>query len=139
MCQAAGPYHLFVGSDVAADTCAVAARRAPTPPVPDVTVAPTPAGFADLQQQLLALEPDPAAILVVMEATGTSWMHLALQLVAANIAVAVVNPAHAHDGAKARLQRTKTDAIDVGTLAEVAARLQPQPLPIATPLSGEGD
>lgn len=60
-----------------------------------------------------------------MEATGTYWMRLALHLVAANIAVAVVNPAQAHDFAKALLKRAKTDAIDASTLAELAARLQP--------------
>jgi transposase len=62
-----------------------------------------------------------------MEATGTYWMRLARYLIDAQIAVAVINPAQAHDFAKALLKRSKTDAIDAQTLAELAARLQPQP------------
>jgi transposase len=83
--------------------------------------------FDQLQRHLLSLEPDPRAILVVMEATGTYWMQLALALIDAQIAVAVINPAQAHDFAKALLKRSKTDAIDAQSLAELAARLQPQP------------
>ena len=135
--QAARPYHLFVGIDVSAKTCTVATRRATPPAMRAVTIAQTPVGFAQLEQQLLALEPDPTAILVVMEATGTSWMRLALHLVAATIAVAVVNPAQAHDFAKALLRRGKTDAIDACTLAELAARLQPQPWTPPPPVAVE--
>jgi transposase len=50
-------------------------------------------------------------------------MRLATDLVGA--AVSVINPAQAHDFAKALLKRSKTDAIDAQTLAELAARLQP--------------
>jgi transposase len=60
-----------------------------------------------------------------MEATGTYWMRLASSLIGAGLAVAVINPAQAHDFAKALLKRSKTDAIDAQTLAELGARLQP--------------
>jgi transposase len=64
-------------------------------------------------------------------------MRLALALTDAHIAVAVVNPAQAHDFAKALLKRSKTDAIDAQTLAELAARLQPQPWTPPPPVSTE--
>lgn len=63
MRQAARSYHLFVGIDVSAHTCTVATRRTTLPPMRVVNLAQTPAGFAQLQQQLLALEPDPTASL----------------------------------------------------------------------------
>jgi len=120
-------YRLFGGIDVSARTFTLASMRSGQTPSRSCTLDQTPSGFAELKRQLLALEPDPAAILVVMEATGTYWMHLALALIEAHIAVAVINPAQAHDFAKALLKRSKTDAIDAQTLAELAARLQPQP------------
>ncbi len=61
-----------------------------------------------------------------MEATGTYWMRLASSLSEAGFAVSVINPAQAHDFAKALLKRSKTDAIDAQTLAELGARLQPE-------------
>jgi transposase len=52
-------------------------------------------------------------------------MRLATSLSAAGFAVAIINPAQAHAFAKALLKRSKTDSIDAQTLAELAARLQP--------------
>ena len=118
-------YRLFVGIDVAATTCAVSWMQLTTLPSRAVSIHQTPAGFLDLQRQLQAIEPDPQAVLIVMEATGTYWMRLATSLSAASFAVAVINPAQAHDFAKALLKRSKTDAIDAQTLAELGARLQP--------------
>lgn len=91
-----------------------------------ITIEQTPRGFAELLQRLSSLQPEVEAILVVMEATGTYWMRLATFLVDAKIAVSVINPVQAHDFAKARAtKRSKTDAIDAQTLAELGARLQP--------------
>src|SRR4029078_5012659 len=120
MAHASSRYRLFVGSDVA--------WMAPeTQPTRAITTKQTSAGFADLQRQLLAIEPDRNAVLVVMEATGTYWMRLAKSLSEAGFAVSVINPAQAHDFARALLKRSKTDAIDAQTLAELGARLQPEP------------
>ncbi|MBK9940544.1 MAG: transposase [Kouleothrix sp.] len=77
-------------------------------------------------RQLLAIEPDPSATLIVLEATGTYWMRLAKSLSEAGFAVSVINPTQAHAFAKALLKRSKTDAIDAQTLAELGARLQPE-------------
>ena len=73
-------YRLFVGIDIAATSCAVAWMRAGAQPTRAITIKQTPAGFADLQRQLLAIELDPNAVLIVMEATGTYWMRLAKSL-----------------------------------------------------------
>ena len=119
-------YRLFVGIDGAATTCAVAWMRPNAQPTRAITIKQTPAGFADLQRQLLAIESDPQAILIVMQATGTYWMRLASALVDAGFVVSVINPAQAHDFAQALLKRSKTDAIDAQTLTELGARLQPE-------------
>src|SRR6476660_2202395 len=137
MTYASSHYRLFVGVDVAATTCAVAWMHATTTPSRAITIDQTAAGFAALQRKLQAIEPEPQAVLIVMEATGTYWMRLASSLVAAGFAVAVVNPAQAHDFAKALLKRSKTDAIDAQTLAEFAARLQPQPWTPPPPVQNE--
>src|SRR5436190_18420883 len=118
-------YRLFVGIDVAATTCAVAWMRPSERPSRAISIDQTPEGFATLQRQLRAIEADPPSVLIVMEATGTYWMRLATSLIAAGFTVAVINPAQAHDFAKALHKRSKTDAIDAQTLAELGARLQP--------------
>ena len=97
----------------------------PSQPARAIAIDQTAAGFAALQHTLQAIESDPPAILMVMEATGTSWMRLASRLVAAGFAVAVINPAQAHDFAKALRKRSKTDATPAQTLAVLGARLQP--------------
>src|SRR5215217_1382536 len=126
MARTSSHYRLFVGIDVAAIMCAVAWMHATYQPSRAIAIDQTAAGFAALQHKLQAIEPDPQAILIVMEATGTYWMRLASSLVAAGFAVAVINPAQAHDFAKALLKRSKTDAIDAQTLAVLGARLQPE-------------
>jgi transposase len=126
MAHSSSGYRLFIGIDIAATTCAVAWMRSGAQPTRAITIKQTPAGFADLQCQLLAIEPDPSATLIVLEATGTYWMRLAKSLSEAGFAVSVINPAQAHAFAKALLKRSKTDAIDAQTLAELGARLQPE-------------
>jgi transposase len=125
MARSSSGYRLFVGIDVAATTCTVSWMRPSAQPARAITIKQTPAGFAELQRQIQAIEPHPHAVLIVMEATGTYWMRLATNLIDAGFAVAVINPAQAHDFAKALLKRSKTDAIDAQTLAELGARLQP--------------
>jgi transposase len=69
-----------------------------------------------------ALQPLGVA-LVVMEATGGYEAALACALQATGLPVAVVNPKQARDFAKAMGRLAKTDRIDAGTLAELAAVL----------------
>ena len=120
-------YQLYVGVDVAATTC-VAAWLAPggTPTMP-CTIEQTATGFATLQRRLQATAAPPPATLVVLEATGTYWVALAVALHEAGYRVAVVNPRQAHHFAKAQLRRAKTDALDARDLARFAATLCPAP------------
>ncbi len=120
-------YRLYVGVDIAAETC-VAAWLAPgEKPAAPFTGEQTPAGFAALQRRLRATAIPPAATLVVLEATGNDWVALAVALHEAGYRVAVVNPRQAHHCAKARLRRAKTDALDACDLAQLAAALRPAP------------
>ena len=93
MARSSSGYRLFVGIDVAATTCAVAWMHSGAQPTRAITIKQTSAGFADLQRQLLAIESDPNATLIVMEATGTYWMRLAKSLSEAGFAVSIINPA----------------------------------------------
>jgi len=120
-------YRLFVGVDSAAQT-AVAAWIVPGEPITrPITSEQTASGFGALQEHLLATGIAPGYILIVLEATGTYWVKLAITLVQAGFMVSVINPAQAHDFAKALLKRAKTDAIDAQTLAQLAERLPPPP------------
>jgi transposase len=118
-------YTLFVGIDLAAKTFTAAWTGGGLTTACLLTAEQTVAGYTTLQEQLHATGPAPATTLVVMEATGTYWMRLAVTLVQAGYRVSVVNAAQAHAFAKALLKRAKTDPIDAQTLAQLAARLQP--------------
>jgi transposase len=121
------PYQLFVGIDIAATSASVACATDPRTVEAAFSITQTPAGFADLVTHIRRRQLPAAAILVVVEATNTCWMSLALHLHDAGYAVSVINPAQAHQFAKALLKRAKTDAIDAQTLAQLAATLQPNP------------
>src|SRR5712691_1279987 len=60
---------------------------------------------------------------VVMEATGIYFLDAACELVAAGIAVMVVNPRASHHFAEAVLQRRKTDPVDAAMLREYGRRM----------------
>jgi transposase len=118
-------YRLFVGVDIAKASASVAWMTSDRTLSRVITIDQNPQGFRSLQQRLLATGHAPRTILVVMEATGSYWMNLALSLTQADFQVSVVNPAQAHHFAKALLKRAKTDAIDAQTLAQLAVLLQP--------------
>jgi transposase len=121
----AASYHLFVGIDIAKASASVTWMATDRVLSPVMTIEQSPSGFSSLQQRLLATGHASSAILVVMEATGSYWMNLALSLTQLGFQVSVINPAQAHYFAKALLKRAKTDAIDAQTLAHLAALLQP--------------
>jgi transposase len=120
-------YQRFVGIDIAAKTATVALTAPAAPVARPFVIEQTPTGMATLCQRLQADGTPPSATLVVMEATGSYWITLATTLHHAGFAVSVINPAQAHAFAKALLKRSKTDAIDAQTLAQLAALLQPAP------------
>jgi len=118
-------YQLYVGVDIAAATFTAAWLSPSGAPTPPVTHPQQPGGFASLQRQLVATGTPPAATLVVLEATGSYWVALAVTLHTAGYAVSVINPLQAHHFAKAQLRRAKTDPLDAQNLAHLAATLQP--------------
>ena len=120
-------YQLYVGIDIAAETF-TASWLAPggTPTAPR-TCDQAPQGYAALQQRLDRAAGSPPAARVALEATGTSWVALAVALHEAGYRVAVVNPRQAHHCAKAQLRRAKTAALDARDLAQFAAALRPAP------------
>ena len=120
-------YQLFVGVDIAAATFTVASMAPDRPPSTPHTFDQTPAGFAACQQQLQATGVPPAATLVVLEATSSYWVALAVTLHNAGYVVSVINPAQAHSYAKSHLRRAKTDALDAQGLTHFAAERQPPP------------
>lgn len=133
----ASAYRLFVGVDIAAQT-AVAAWILPGEPITrPITIEQSAAGFASLQEHLLATGVAPAQMLIVLEATGTYWLKLAMTLRQSGFSLSVINPTQAHDFAKALLKRAKTDAIDAQTLAQLAERLQPAPWTPPPPIAVE--
>lgn len=119
------PYTLFAGVDIAAATATAAWLTPGTAPKKPVTFDQTPAGFATLQRHLAATGVPAAQTLVVLEATGTYWIPLAVALHTAGYAVSVINPAQAHYFAQAQLKRAKTDSRDAQILAQFAQVFQP--------------
>jgi len=125
MSVTATPFTLFVGVDIAATTFTAAWAVPGAAPGRAHEFAQTAIGYAQLQERLATTGVDPAATLVVIEATGNYWIVLATTLHQAGYGVSVINPAQAHFFAQARLQAAKTDALDAQTLAHLAATLVP--------------
>jgi transposase len=96
-------YRLFVGVDIAYRTFTAASLIPGAKPKRESKAfEQTAQGFGQFQKRLQAYGIDPGTILVVMEATGNSWIALATVLNQAGFAVSVINPAQAHFFAKAQ-------------------------------------
>lgn len=118
-------FHLYVGVDIAAKTF-IATWAADVTSVPRaVTFDQTAAGFERFQQQLATTGIAPAATLVVLEATGSYWIALAVALHQAHYVVSVLNPAHVALYARSLPRRGKTDALDAQLLVRFAIERQP--------------
>jgi transposase len=113
---------VYLGLDVAKATLELASEPA------GITqqLATDPAGLAALVAQCRA---HPVA-LIVLEATGGYEAPVAAALATAGLPVAVVNPRHVRDFAKALGRLAKTDRIDAQVLALFGARVRPQPRPL---------
>jgi transposase len=112
----------FVGLDVSKDVIDVSVR----PTQEHWRIEQTDAGRATGIARLAALQPS----VVVVEATGGYETALVTGLAVAQIPVAVVNPRHVRDFAKALGRLAKTDAIDAAVLAEFAERVRPETRPL---------
>jgi transposase len=118
-------YQLFVGVDIAAASFTVAWIRSSSARERARTFAQTPDGFAAFQAALTTSGVEPSKTLIVLEATGSYWITLAVTLHQAGYAVSVVNPAHAHAFARSLPRRAKTDVLDAQLLTQFAVERQP--------------
>jgi transposase len=119
-------YQLFVGVDIAYRTFTAATLTAGARPKREPKAyAQTTQDFERFQKRLREHGIEPAAILVVIEATGSYWVALATCLYHAGFAVSIINPAQAHYFAKAQLRQAKNDALDAEMLAQLAQALLP--------------
>jgi transposase len=84
------------------------------------------AGIGALVAQLQGRAPT----LIVLEATGGYETHVATALALAGLPVAVINPRHVRDFARATGQLAKTDTLDAQVLAQFAAAVRPAPRPL---------
>jgi transposase len=82
---------------------------------------------------LLARLASDVPILVVLEATGGLQERAAAALIAAGLAVAVVNPRQVRDFARSTGQLAKTDRLDAAAIARFAQAVRPMPRPLADP------
>ena len=119
-------YQLFVGVDIAAASFAAACSQTGAQTQPARSFAQTPSGFAAFQAALATTAIAPAQTLIVLEATGSYWITLAVTLHQAGYAVSVVNPAHVHAFARSLPRRAKTDALDAQLLARFAVERVPE-------------
>lgn len=111
---------VVIGIDVAKAHLDVAALP------PDLTLTRVPnddVGIDALVATLTARRPT----LIVLEATGGWETQVATALALAGLPVAVVNPKHVRDFARATGQLAKTDALDAAILALFAERVRPTP------------
>jgi transposase len=83
--------------------------------------------------ELVARARQAAPRIIVVEATGGYERALVAALAAADLPVAVVNPRQVRAFAQALGRTAKTDAIDAAVLAELGARLELAPRPVADP------
>lgn len=127
-------YQVFVGVDIALKTLAVATATSAANIGKSFSLTNNAAGFQQLHQRLQKAHPgtSPSQVLLVMEATNTYWMQLALSMQQQGYGVSVINPQQAHQFAASLGRKAKTDAIDAQTLAQMAAE-RPTRLPLWTP------
>lgn len=120
-------YQLYVGVDIAAKSFTATWAADPAAAPKASSFEQTEVGFAAFQQQLAATEVAPEATLVVLEATGSYWIGLAVALHQARYTVSVLNPAQVALFARSLPRRAKTDALDALVLLRFAAERQPPP------------
>lgn len=118
-------YQLFVGVDIAAKSFTATWAPDPAQAPKTTTFAQSDEGFAAFLQQLAHTDVAPAATLVVMEATGSYWVALAVALHQAHYVVSVLNPGQVALYARSLPRRAKTDALDAHLLVRFAHERQP--------------
>lgn len=125
MTASSSSYQVFVGVDIAAASFSASWSQTGVPTQPARSFSQTPDGFAAFQAALASTGAAPATTLIVLEATGSYWITLAVTLHQAAYAVSIVNPAHVHAFARSLPRRAKTDALDAQLLTHFAAERVP--------------
>jgi transposase len=120
-------YQLFAGVDIAAASFTAAWTRNGSIRERARTFTQTPDGFAAFQTALAVNSVEPAKTLIVLEATGSYWVTLAVTLHQAGYVLSIVNPAHAHAFARSLPRRAKTDVLDAHLLTQFAVERVPVP------------
>ena len=110
---------IYVGIDVSKDKLDVHVR----PSGEAFAVARDGKGLRELVERLRVIAPT----LVVLEATGGFETIVVAALAAAELQIAVVNPAQVRYFAKALGQRAKSDPIDASVIADFGAAVKPEP------------
>ena len=105
-------YRLFVGIDIAAATFTASWGTDNDLAGRPATFAQNLDGYTALQERLTHTRVAPAETLVVLEATGSYWVALAVSLHTAGYHVSVVNPAQVYHFARSLSRRAKTDQLD---------------------------
>lgn len=112
-------YLLVCGIDIAALSASVAIGKWLSEDIRLLDIKQTPREYQKLHNRLKRYSATPPETLVVMEATGTYWMNLALYLSRQGYVVSVVNPSTAYYFAKSMLKRDKNDLLDAKILLEL--------------------
>jgi len=120
-------YQLFVGIDIAATTFTAAWMPLDGRPTSAISLPQSAAGFAALHAHLQGTGVAPSATLIVLEATSSYWIALAVRLHAAGYVVSIANPAKVHHYAKSLPRRGKSDPLDAQVLTLFAAERRPEP------------
>lgn len=120
-------YQLYVGVDIAAKTFTATWAHDAAHAPKAVTFEQTETGFSAFQQQLAATNVAPASTLIVLEATGSYWIALAVALHQAHYVVSVLNPGQVALFARSLPRRGKTDILDAQVLIRFAVERQPTP------------
>lgn len=118
-------YTLFVGVDIAARSFTALLQTTSTATERPFTLDQTPAGYLAFQERLAATAVPPSQTLLVLEATSTYWVALAVTLHEAGYHVSVVNPEQIHHFAKSLPRRSKTDQLDAAVLGRYAYERKP--------------
>src|SRR5690242_15309767 len=118
-------YHLYVGIDIAAKTFMATWARDPATAPKALSFDQDEEGFNAFLQHLGTSGVAPEATLLVMEATGSYWVALAIALHQAHYVVSVINPSQVALFARSLPRRGKTDALDAPLLLRFAAERQP--------------
>ena len=118
-------FRCFVGIDIAAASFTAVWTTDDRPCFRPGTFSQSPTGFAAFQQHLQATSVAPAQTLIVLEATGSYWVALAVTLHEEGYAVAVINPAQLHKYAQSLPRRGKTDALDAQVSLRFAVERKP--------------